>query len=135
MKIKDEMIEKNITKDLKNHFSELNDILAVGDRVMNKFNKDKAIGNKNALPYKELEKMEAILMNALLLVGKLSSTRHEIQSNLKDYYTKTYSKSPAIGHKLYLKHYFGLLKPYDKVKNKLWKYLFIVQNYKDKNFK
>lgn len=120
--------------ELENHTNKLNQILDAGNKVFNRFTKNKEIGDPNALTDKDLDKMEVTLFNAIRLAGALSGTRHEIQQKLNDYYVKTYASSPAIGHKLYLDHYFSLLKPYDRVKNKLWNYFFTIQEFRGNKY-
>lgn len=119
---------------LENHSDKLKEIMKVSKSIMDKFQKDKSIGHKDALTKDHLVKMETILNQLLNKTGDLSLIISDIQNELSDHYSRTYIKTPAIGKKLFLTHFTSLHKPYDKVKDILWKTYFIINNYREKTF-
>ena len=127
-------IDHPILDTLQDHKKQLTIILNTSKRVMVKFDRDKVIGHENALTERNLEVMDSILKNCLHSIGDYSMTRNLVEKELKDHYTKTYANSPAMGKNLFLKHYAELHKPYDKVKTYIWKSIFAVDEYKEKNF-
>lgn len=127
-------LEHPLVYNLKDHSLQLKEVMRISRGVFNKFNRDKIIGNNKALTEENLEAMEYVLQNCLQKVGTLSLSRNELRNELNDHYTKTYIKSPAIGKKLYLDHFYSLHKPYDRVKDSIWNSIHIIIEYKENNF-
>jgi len=129
-----EFLTHPIVDTLENHSNQLNEILKMNDTITDKFNKHKNINHKDALTEKNLETMELVLYKCLHKVGQLAATRDGIQTELNNHYSNNYKNSPAIGKKLYLNHYAALYKPYDKLKDKIWKTLTIILEHKEQTF-
>ena len=129
-----EYLTHPIIDNLDDHSSKLKEIKRVSDNLISKFHRDKQIGHENALTEKNIETMEYVLDKCLRKAADLSMSINEVESTLRDHYTTTFVNKPAMGRKLFLKHYFELHKPYDKVKNSIWKSIFIIKDYKEKNF-
>lgn len=83
----------------------------------------KRIGDKVALGLGEdrAQSMLQLTTDILYLVGELSQDIFDLRITMETEYNKYYSKSPALGKKLYLEHYQELHKPYDKLKNRAFK--------------
>jgi hypothetical protein len=128
----EEYIHHPIIDTLPDHTDQLNKITKVGKNVMKKFDLDKR--SYPPLTEKSVETMDYILHKCLRKTADLSMSINEIETKLKDHYTCTYTKSPELGKKLFLDHYFSLHKPYDKVKNMLWKAIFTITEYKKNKF-
>lgn len=57
----------------------------------------------------------------LYAVGEFSEDIFVLRPEMERKYTEMYPQSPALGKKLYLEHYEGLHKPYNKLKNRAFK--------------
>lgn len=119
---------------LEDHSGKIKSIMKTVKSVMDKFNKDKKIGHFNVLTERNVEVMDHILMNCLNVAAELSMTRKDVKDQLSNHYTLTYVKSPAMGNRLFNKHFNSIIKPYDNLKDYIWKSIFILDEYKSKNF-
>ena len=122
----EEYIQHPIIDELPDHTTKLKEIKNVSDRAIKKYHREKNIGG-HPMTLRDLENIMYILDNCLRVVAELSLTRNDIRDELKDYYTTYYAKTPALGRKLWINHYFQLHKPYDKVKNSIWKSIFFLK--------
>jgi hypothetical protein len=127
-----EYLEHPIVENLEDHSSQLREITRIINNLEKKFNLAKR--SYPALTEKQVETMEFVAHKCLRKAADLSMSRGEIQTDLQDHYTTTYIKSPAMGKKLFLDHYFSLHKPYDKVKDKCWKLIMNLAEYKEQKF-
>lgn len=128
----EEYIEHPIVDNLQDHSIQLKEIKRVAKNIMKKFDREKQFFPR---PTQEnIEAMQYVLNKCLRKVADLSMSRGEIQTQLNDHYTKTFINNPALGKKLFLEHYFNLHKPYDKIKDYLWKSIFILKEYHEKHF-
>lgn len=128
----EEYIEHPLVTNLADHTDQLNEIYRVVKNLQKKFEQEKRTVPRPT--EKNIETIDYVLRKCLRKVADMSMTRNEIESQLKDHYTTTYAKKPALGKKLFLEHYFSLHKPYDKVKNITWKMIFAIDEYKETKF-
>jgi len=128
-----EYIDHPILNTLEDHTDQLKEVKRIVTGLHGKYDKEKRISY--GMSEKTIENMEYILYKCLYKVGELSMSIRVIEQTLKDHYTKTYIKSPAMGRSLFIKHYFKLHKPYDDLKENIWKLIFIIDDYKTKHFK
>lgn len=128
----EEYIQHPMIESLPDHTIQLKEITRIITNLQKKFDLGKQ--SYPALTEKQVETMEYVMDKCLRKVADLSMSLNIIQKDMEEHYILTYSKTPAIGKKLYLNHYFSLHKPYDKVKNKSWKFIFILKKYKKDNF-
>ena len=73
---------------------------------------------KVEIPHRKMHTLVYMTSTVLDLIGELSMTRFDVRDSMEEDYKKKYLNSPALGKKIFLEHYEGLHKPYDKVKNK-----------------
>lgn len=127
-----EEIINPIVDNLQDHSFQLKKIIKIIKNLEKKFD----LGKRSYPPITkdQINAMELLSQKCLRKVADLSTTRSEIQTKLNDYYTKTYNHSPAMGKKLFLDHYFTLHKPYDDIKDKIWKLIFSLAEYKEQKF-
>ena len=130
--MREEYINHPILDTLVDHSFKIKQIIRTAKNLMDKFNKDKELDD--VLTERNLEVIEYVLNNCLDLVADFSLTRSEVKQELNDHYTKTYNKAPAMGKRLFMKHYESLNKPYDNAKDYVWKSIFTIDEYKTKNF-
>lgn len=115
---------KDITSKLEDHSEELKRINDIWLRIKTKFEEDV---KKNALTPRRKEIYTLIVEEALGLVGDWSMQMFDTFEQLEQAYAKQYVNSPKLGQKLFLERYEKLHKPYDQVKNRLWKLLFAIK--------
>ena len=89
---------------------------------MKKFN-----SNRGSLTKRNFEVMNHVLNDSLKLVSNLSLTRKNAELELEMYYKLQFNKTPALGKKLLKKHITEIYKPYDYVKNYIWKCIFMIE--------
>ena len=77
----------------------------------------------NVLTEKKKNYYKERLFIILANVGDLSQPAFEIRDRIEDFYIKKYKGNPKIGRDEFLKHYGAIHKPYDKIKNNIWKLL------------
>ena len=114
----------DVLNDLPDHSAKLKKIIQTAKTVMSSFNKNKQIDNV-PVTYQ-------ILCKCLELTALLSISRNDKDSKLKNYYLLKYVKTPAIGRKLYQDHCTLLHKPYDKIKDYLWKSIDALEKFENK---
>lgn len=124
----------DVLNGLVDHTNKLNIIHNKAKSIMNEFNKNKDIGNAYLVTEEVVDRMDALLTNCLYKAAHLSRSVNDIELELKEYYEETYSHAPALGKKLFYQQYYQLHKPYDKVKNYIWKQLFLLEDYRLNNF-
>ena len=61
------------------------------------------------------------LFKLLMEVGNLSQPAFDLRDKLENIYITKYKATPKLGKKLFLEHYSKIHKPYDKLKNSIWK--------------
>lgn len=127
----EKFIDHPIINTLEDHTDQLKEIQRVVSSLHRKYDKEKKIIRN--LTEKTIEDMEHVTYKCLYKVGELSMSVGVVKDTLKDHYDKTYSHSPAIGKKLFNKHYFGLFKPYDTIKENIWELISILEKEKDKD--
>jgi len=110
------MIEFNIP----NHEKELEEADALLKKIHSKVTAPIPLGEdrRNA--------MLQLTNDILYLIGEYSQPIFDLRTTMEEAYSKKYIKTPALGKELYLKHYESLHKPYDKIKNKVFKLIEII---------
>lgn len=86
---------------------------------------------ENKLSSDQKEKVTKLLSDILYKVGDMSIPIFEIRETMEEKYAKKYVKSPALGKKLYLEHYENVHKPFDKLKNRTFKVINILDPFDD----
>lgn len=124
----EEYIDHPILQSLADHTDKLEEYDDKTKKVMKKFNEATNLTERN------LEVMDMILSSMIHAIGDMSLTRTKVEKTLKDHYSKTYKTSPALGRELFKKHYASLHQPYNKAKDKIWKSIFVLDDYKKKHF-
>ena len=85
------------------------------DQKINKHILEETLTNKMCEKHKEK------LFKLLFLVGDLSIPISEKKEAIEKEYIKRYRKNPKLGKRLFIDHYYGLHKPYDRIKTNIWK--------------
>lgn len=67
------------------------------------------------------KKIEDKLTNILYYVGDLSKWAFEAQDNIKNQYYSNFPKSPELAKQNYLQHYENIHKPYNNLKNSIFR--------------
>lgn len=111
---------KEITSSLVNHKYDLERIYNIYLKIKEKYENE--VKNNYITPHK-VKLYIFILENALGLVGDWSQQIFDILKPLEDFYMSQHSSSPRLGRKLFIEKYENLHKPYDQIKNRLWKLL------------
>ena len=68
----------------------------------------------------------SLTTDILYLIGEHSQPIFDLREVIEKEYTTKYLKSPALGKKLYLEYYEGLHKPYDRLKNRAFKLIKLI---------
>ena len=77
------------------------------------------------------EQLLKLVTNLLYKVGDLSIPIFELREMMENTYFEQYKQSPALGKELYMKHYESIHRPYDKLKNKAFRLIQILDPYND----
>lgn len=73
------------------------------------------------LPLKTYETLYDSITKALLYVGTLSMPAFNIEEKIEDTYLEIYKDAPELGKKLWLDHYGEIHRPYNVLKNRLFR--------------
>lgn len=120
----EEHIHHPVLDTLEDHTDQLSNIRKVVMRITSNFN-----DNKDSLSERNLEVMSNVLHDSLESVSDLSIQMVEVSMVLKEYYEKKFIKSPAMGTNLFEKLYRQLHKPYDDLKDLIWKSIFQIEDH------
>lgn len=116
---------RTISKSLVNHSDDLAKINDFALKIKKKYEDDL---RKEQVTSRKKELYIFTIEEALGLIGDMSRQAFDTYPLLEQVYAKKYTKSPKLGKKLFLDHYQQLHKPYDQVKNRLWKILLRINN-------
>ena len=103
-----------------NHEKDLEEADALLKRILAKVTSPIELGKDRK------QAMLALTTDILYIIGDLSQAIFDLRTIMEEAYTHKYLKSPALGKKLYLEHYEGLHKPYDRLKNKTFKLIQLI---------
>lgn len=110
----------NIENDLKlpDHTKQLEEAEQYIREIRKEF---KECTNNKQLPLKTYETLYDNITKALLYVGTLSMPAFNIEEKIEDTYLETYKDAPELGKKLWLDHYGEIHRPYNVLKNRLFR--------------
>lgn len=75
----------------------------------------------NKLPDNIYMGMYDKITKTLLYVGTLSMPMFEVEQKIEDTYLETYKHAPELGKKLWIEHYGRIHRPYNILKNRLFR--------------
>lgn len=108
----------NINLDLPNHNKELLESEEHIEEIRGELNE---IKHNNIINNSTYIKMFDKITRGLYYVGSLSMPAFNAQDQIENKYTETYKHAPELGKKLWLDHYHQIHKPYNTLKNRLFR--------------
>jgi len=115
----------NILDIIPNIDRKLKEISNKVDLILLDIRKDKHRGNFNSEVKNNYNKKLILLLEK---VGDYSQPAFNVRCLLENNYINRYKNDSKKGSELFLNHYSSIHKPYDTVKNKIWKLLNLTQN-------
>ena len=113
-----ESTELNIDLNLPDHSEELYEV----EDYINKIKKQiQQCTADNKLDDKTYTALYDKITNALYYVGGLSMPAFDVQEKLEEEYFNTYKHAPELARKLWLDHYARIHRPYNILKNRLFR--------------
>jgi len=115
-----ELFYINTELNLPNHSNELCKAEEVTEKIKRRFD---IMQEELSINDKSHENMYEELIRVLDYVGRLSMFVFEIEDLLEELYTRTYLSEPEKAKKSWMRHYEGLHRPYNLLKNRLFRML------------
>lgn len=113
-----ENIELDIDLGLPDHSEQLYDTEIYVSKIRKELQDQKKLKELNDFVY---ETLYTRITKALYYVGKLSMPAFNIEEKLEEEYFNVYQHAPELARKLWLDHYSEIHRPYNILKNRLFR--------------